>query len=65
MSTMPKSKNYEELTVELNEILAKLQSTDLAVDEAVKVYERGVAIAKELETYLKQAENKIKKIHKA
>lgn len=62
---MPKSKDYAELNTELNEILTKLQSTDLPVDEAVKVYERGMAIAKELETYLKSAENKIKKIHKA
>ena len=61
---MSKEIDYKTLSAELDEILIKLQSTDLDVDEAVKAYERGMAIAKELEAYLKQAENKIKKIRK-
>ena len=35
---------------------------DLDVDEAVKFYERGMEISKELEAYLKDAENKVTKI---
>jgi exodeoxyribonuclease VII small subunit len=63
---MPTKKtDYTKLNAELDEILVKLQSSDLDVDEAVKAYERGMNIAKELEAYLKQAENKIKKIRKA
>jgi exodeoxyribonuclease VII small subunit len=55
--------DYKELSAELDEVLAKLQSaTDLDVDEAVKAYERGMEIAKELESYLKEAENKVTKI---
>ena len=57
-----KSIDYKELSAELDEILDKLQSTDLDVDEAVAAYERGMAIAKQLEGYLKTAENKIRKI---
>lgn len=54
--------DYKKLSEELDEVLAKLQSADLDVDEAVAAYERGMAIAKQLETYLKQAENKVTKI---
>ena len=54
--------NYKSLNAELDEVLSKLQSEDLDVDEAVKLYERGMAITKELEMYLKQAENKVSKI---
>lgn len=57
-----KKTDYLVLSRELDEILVKLQSTDLDIDEAMKVYERGMEIAKELETYLKTAENKIIKI---
>lgn len=54
--------DYQSLSMELDEILEKLQSAELNIDEAVKAYERGMTIAKELETYLKEAENKITKI---
>jgi exodeoxyribonuclease VII small subunit len=54
--------DYQALNTELSEILARLQSEDLSVDEALKGYERGIAITKELEKYLKTAENKVSKI---
>lgn len=60
----PKKTDYKALSSELDEILSKLQSADLDVDEAVKMYERGMTIAKELEAYLKEAENKVTKIKK-
>jgi exodeoxyribonuclease VII small subunit len=57
-----KKTDYKGLNAELDEVLLKLQSEDLDVDEAVALYERGIAITKELETYLKDAENKVSKI---
>lgn len=60
-----KEVDYQALNTELTEILAKLQSEDLSVDEALKGYERGIAITKELEKYLKTAENKVAKIRSA
>ncbi len=54
--------NYAGLSQELNEILTKLQSSDLDIDEAIKLYERGLNIANQLEKYLKTAENKITKL---
>lgn len=54
--------DYKALSMELEDTLAKLQTGGLDVDEAVALYERGMKITKELETYLKQAENKVAKI---
>jgi exodeoxyribonuclease VII small subunit len=59
---MSKKTDYKTLSAELDEVLTKLQSADLDVDEAVKAYERGMEIAKELEAYLKEAENKVAKV---
>ncbi|MBI1856684.1 exodeoxyribonuclease VII small subunit [Candidatus Saccharibacteria bacterium] len=46
----------------MEDILVKLQSDSLDIDEAVKLHERGTIIVKELEAYLKNAENKVAKI---
>lgn len=60
---MPTKKNdYNTLNSELDDVLLKLQSDDVDIDEAVKLYERGVQLINELEAYLKSAENKISKI---
>lgn len=59
---MTKKLDYKKLSAELDDILDKLQSPDLDVDEALASYERGMTIAKELEKYLKDAENKIQKV---
>lgn len=57
-----KDVDYRKLSDELDQILDQIQSADLYIDEAVKHYERGLAIVKQLETYLKSAENKVSKV---
>lgn len=54
--------DYRKLNDELETLLEELQSADLDIDAAVKHYERGMAIIKDLEAYLKTAENKVTKI---
>lgn len=54
--------NYQSLNEELNVIMSRLQSDDTDIEEALKSYERGMQIIEELQTYLKQAENKVEKI---
>ena len=54
--------DYRQLSQELDAILDELQTADLDIDEAVKKYERGMMLVKELEDYLKTAENKVTKI---
>ena len=54
--------NYQELNAQLEAILSQLENGQLDVDEAIKQYEKGMEIVKELEKYLKTAENKVKKV---
>lgn len=54
--------DYAKLSAELDKIVEALQSSDLGVDEALKQYERGMRLVKDLEAYLKDAENKVRKI---
>lgn len=59
---MSKDVDFKELRAELDQVLAKLQSDDVEVDNALALYERGIEITKQLEAYLKTAENKISKV---
>jgi exodeoxyribonuclease VII small subunit len=57
---MPKAKpDYETLTAELDSVLGALQRDDLGVDEALKKYQRGLELVRQLEAYLQSAENTI------
>jgi exodeoxyribonuclease VII small subunit len=51
--------NYQELKSELDQIMLSLQEEDLDVDKALEHYQRGLELVQQLETYLKDAENKI------
>jgi exodeoxyribonuclease VII small subunit len=54
--------NYQELKDELDEIMILLQQEDLDVDKALEHYKRGLQLVQQLESYLKDAENKITEI---
>lgn len=59
---MAKAKDYQALSLELDEVLAKLQQPDIQVDQAVKLYEQGLQLIEDLEKHLEQAENKIEQL---
>lgn len=56
------SKNYRQLKDELDQIVADLDSVDLDVEEALKLYDKGQVVIKELEEYLKTAENRVEEL---
>ena len=56
---MAKKQSYAELSEELAQVMTDLENGELDIDEAVRCYERGLAIVKELEAHLKDAENKV------
>ncbi len=57
-----KTKSYQQLSTELDDIMAQLQTDDVDIEAAVKAYEQGMTIVTELEKQLKTAENKVKRI---
>jgi len=54
--------DYQALSTELEAILLELQQDDVDIDNAMQRYERGLEVVKQLEQYLKTAENKIIKL---
>ena len=62
---MPTKKpvDYQTLSRELDSILSALQQPDVAVDEAVKLYEQGMKLITQLENHVAQAENTLEKLH--
>jgi exodeoxyribonuclease VII small subunit len=59
---MAKEVNYQSLQNELESILNDLQRDDIDVDQAMKQYERGLQIVKQLEDYLQSAENTVEEL---
>jgi exodeoxyribonuclease VII small subunit len=59
---MTESKNYRQLNEELENIIEKLQSSDLDVDQIIDEYQKGITAVNQLEDYLESARNKITKI---
>lgn len=59
MAKQAEQASYKELSQELDQVMAKLEGGELDIDQAVTAYERGLAIVRELEAYLKDAENKV------
>ena len=57
-----KKVDYGTLSTELSEVLARLQEPDIRVDQAVELYEKGLQLVGQLETYLKAAENKVEQL---
>lgn len=53
--------DYATKTAELETIVNRLQDADTPLDEAMKLHAKGRALVTELETFLRTAENDIKK----
>lgn len=62
MNKKSSSIDFKTKSTELDELLIKLQDTDIPVDEATKYYQQGIEIIRELEDYLESAQNKVRKI---
>lgn len=54
--------SYEQLQAELDDILAELQGGGLDVDLALKRYERGLELIKQLEEYLDKSETTVREL---
>ena len=56
------SKSFEENLERLKELVRKLQSGELTLDESLKVFEEGIKLSKELEEKLKNIEDQAVKM---
>lgn len=57
-------KKYEDLIIELKEIVRKIEDSETSLDEMVSLYEQGTIIIKHCEERLSEAEVKISRLGK-
>lgn len=50
---------FEEAMAELERVVGQLERGDVALDDSIKLYERGAALKKRCEQKLKEAEEKV------
>lgn len=62
---MAKQKTYRVLQAKLDEVLEQLQSPELDIDKALKLYKHGQELTKQLQEYLQTAKNTIEHLKKA
>lgn len=56
---MEKKQTFEEKLARLNEIVEKVENTTLSLEDAMKLYEEGNSLIKDLQKSLDEAETKI------
>ena len=54
--------SYEELYADLEQTIARLESGELPLDEALRHYERGMVIAAHCQSLLDQAELRLQRL---
>ncbi len=54
--------SFEEAMAELEAVVSKLESSQVALDDSIKLYERGAELKKHCEEKLKAAEEKVAQI---
>lgn len=52
--------DFEKKLTRLEEIVTKMESGDLALEDSLKFFEEGVKLSRECNTQLSQAEQKVK-----
>jgi exodeoxyribonuclease VII small subunit len=54
-----KSPDFEQSLAELEALVAKLEQGDVPLEEALKTFERGVALTRQCQTALRTAQQKV------
>ena len=54
--------SFEEAMAELEQVVGKLERGDVALEDSIRLYERGAELKKRCETKLKEAEEKVAQI---
>jgi exodeoxyribonuclease VII small subunit len=59
LATDPKEPDFEQALGELEKLVERLERGDLPLDEALKTFERGVALTRHCQSALKAAQQKV------
>jgi exodeoxyribonuclease VII small subunit len=58
-SEPPKKPDFERSLARLEEVVRKLESPQLSLDEAMKLFEEGVGLSRECQKQLEEAEGRV------
>jgi exodeoxyribonuclease VII small subunit len=56
---MTKNKNFEQTLARIEEIVKKMESGNISLDESIEIYQEGIALSKQCSTMLEEAEGKV------
>jgi exodeoxyribonuclease VII small subunit len=56
---MTKNKNFEQTLARLEEIVKKMESGNISLDESIEIYQEGITLSKQCSTMLEEAEGKV------
>ncbi|HEV7716683.1 MAG TPA: exodeoxyribonuclease VII small subunit [Steroidobacteraceae bacterium] len=59
MASNPKEPDFEQALGELEKLVERLERGDLPLDEALKTFERGIALTRHCQSSLKAAQQKV------
>ncbi len=59
---MTKNTSFEKSVQELDDIVAKMESGDLSLDQSLELFERGIKLTRSCQKTLSEAETKIEKL---
>lgn len=59
---MSKNTSFEKSVQELDDIVAKMESGDLSLDESLELFEKGIKLTRSCQKTLDEAEKKIEKL---
>lgn len=60
----PKKPDFERSLARLEEVVRKLESPQLSLDEAMKLFEEGVSLSRECQKQLEEAEGRVEMLLK-
>jgi len=55
----PRKGEFEKSLTRLEEVVKRLESTDLSLDEAMKLFEEGVKLSRDCQRQLEEAEGRV------
>lgn len=59
---MAKEQTFEEMMVELEKVVGKLDEENISLEESIELYQRGIELSSKCELKLKEAEEKVNKL---
>jgi len=56
---MSKNKNFEQTLARLEDIVKKMESGNISLDESIEIYQEGITLSKQCSSMLVEAEGKV------